>query len=648
LSNLLIPSLAVPELPTTIDALWDALLQLRQRVSAAEGRRGVYAAPLGRDRRLVVATTGESVSPAFDGDAIFIAERAVGVTVGCAGPLTGEQVALASTYLSACLAPVWASELGRAVTVGHVAQTVDGKIATSTGDSKWIGGIGNQTHAHRMRALCDAVLIGSRTLMTDAPKLNVRHVCGPDPIRVVIGTDVDARALRDSAPSPVLIVGSVAADAGEFDVLQVERECTGRFGMRRVLEALYERGITSVYVEGGAMTIERFLDEGVLDVLQIHIAPIIVGDGRAAFPRPSVSRIADAQRLHGAKFVTVDDGVMLVASGIEVAGAGSTTDADRADRTARALWHDAGGRSTLHTSPLRRPRSGWCEIETHYSAVSPGTEQLVASGRVPDDMQAAMRCAYMDGHFSFPVKYGYSLTGVVVDGPEDVVGRSVHVFHPHQDRATVRVADLHMVPENVPLSRATLAPNLETALNAVWDSEVTIGHRVLVVGFGVVGSFIARLLSQMPGVDVQIADVDPAKREFAGQMGFSVASPEVAPGSYDLSFHASASSGGLQSALDAVGYEGRVIDVSWYGAKPVNISLGGAFHHQRKRIESSQVGSVASRMRAGWTHARRMELVMRLLGDPVYDAHITRTVDFAALPQLFAESAPSLSILVKY
>lgn len=636
----------------TIDTLWDALLQLRERVSSAGGRRGVYAAPLGRDRRLVVATAGEMVSSPREGDAVFIAECSVGVTPGSTGPLTTEQVALASTYLTACLAPVWARELGRAVTVGHVAQTIDGKIATSTGDSKWIGGIGNQTHAHRMRALCDAVLIGSRTLTTDAPRLNVRHVCGPDPIRVVIGSGVDARALRDAAPSPVVIVGSAAIGLDDFDVLEVERECTGRFGMRRVLEALYERGIASVYVEGGAMTIERFLDEGVLDVMQIHIAPIIVGDGRAAFPRPSVARLADAQRLHGARFVTVDDGVMLVASGIEVSGAGPAGEADRAVRSARALWHTARGRSALHAAPLRRPRAGWCEIETRYSAVSPGTERLVASGLVPPDMHAPMRCAYMDGHFSFPVKYGYSLAGTVVDGPDDVIGRAVHVFHPHQDRATVRIADLHMVPANVPLSRATLAPNLETALNAVWDSEVTLGQRVLVVGFGTVGSLIVRLLSQMPGVEVEVADVDPAKRRLAQQLGFCVASTDATAGSYDLAFHTSASSGGLQAALDSVGYEGRVIDASWYGARPVSLTLGGSFHHQRKRIESSQVGSVSSRMRAGWTHARRMELVMRLLADPVYDEHITRTVDFAELPALFAESesglAPSLSILVKY
>jgi riboflavin-specific deaminase-like protein len=635
--------------PDPLGTLWPALLQLRADVRSRGARHGGYTATLGA-HRLIVGTAGCDTPPASDGDTVFAADPAVGVTLVAPGKLTEYDVALAATYLTPSLAALWAGELGRSITFGHVAQTVDGKIATSSGDSKWIGGIGNQTHAHRMRALCDAVLIGSRTLTADTPRLNVRHVRGPDPVRVVVGRAVDARALRDAAPAPVIIVGAAAPGLEDFDVLDVERECTGHFEMRAVLEALYRRGIASVYVEGGALTIERLLEEGVLDALQIHIAPLIVGDGRAAFPRPSVERLVDAQRLHGAKFVCVDDGVMLVASCANAAGVGDAP--PRTPRCATSLWHEGKGLSAMHTARLRHPPADWCEIETRFSAVSPGTEQLVASGRVPAEMQESMRCAYMDGSFAFPVKYGYSLVGEVVDGPAELVGRAVHAFHPHQDRATVRIADLHMVPENVPLSRATLAPNLETALNAVWDGNVAIGHRALVVGFGTVGSLIARLLSTTPGVEVVVTDVDNAKLELARRLGFTAVGADASGREYDIAFHASATGSGLQGAIDAVGFEGHVIDVSWYGTTPVQLSLGGSFHNQRKRIESSQVGSVATRMRPRWTHARRMDLVMRLLADPVYDQHITRTVAFRDLPTLFGGVLhgldPSLSILVRY
>ncbi len=638
--------------PPALDALgdlWDALLRLRTEV-ACHGINpdGFFETPLGA-HRLVVITNGATEPRRAECDTVFSATHALGVEVVGPGLLSDDQVALAATYLAPCLAPLWAAAAKRAITFGHVAQTIDGKIATSGGDSKWIGGIGNQTHAHRMRALCDAVLIGSRTLTTDVPKLNVRHVRGPDPVRVVVGSDVDVRSLRNSAPAPVLVVGSAAVGLEDVDILDVPRQCTGRFEMRAVLEALFRRGITSVYVEGGAQTLERFLEEGMLDALQIHIAPIIVGDGRAAFPRPSVERLVDAQRLHGARFVRVDDGIMLVARCSDGATNGK---ASRAVRSAQAFWHEGAGRSALRTTSLHRPPADWCEVETHFSAVSPGTERLVAGGGVPSDLHQAMRCAYMEGQFPYPVKYGYSLVGRVVAGPDDVVGRAVHVFHPHQDRATVRVADLHAVPDSVPMSRATLAPNLETALNAVWDADVTIGHRALVVGFGTVGSLIARLLSRISGVEVDVLDVDPAKRALAAKLGFSATDVVPAPDSYDVAFHASATGPGLQAAVDAVGFEGRVIDVSWYGSKTVSLALGGSFHSQRKRIESSQVGSVATRMRPRWTHARRMDLVMRLLADAVYDELITRTVDFTELPALFAEAplglAPSLSILVRY
>jgi riboflavin-specific deaminase-like protein len=637
--------------PDPLGTLWTALLQLRADVRSRGARHGGYAAPLGA-HRLIVGTAGRDIPPASDGDTVFAADPAVGVTLVSAGKLSEYDVTLAATYLTPSLAALWAGDVGRSITFGHVAQTVDGKIATSSGDSRWIGGIGNQTHAHRMRALCDAVLIGSRTLTTDAPRLNVRHVRGPDPVRVVVGSAVDARALRDAAPAPVIIVGSPASGLEDFDVLEVERECTGQFAMRTVLEALYRRGIASVYVEGGALTIERLLEEGVLDALQIHIAPLIVGDGRAAFPRPSVERLVDAQRLHGAKFVCVDDGVMLIASASAAARSDVPQRAPRAPRCAMSLWHVGSRVSAMHTARLRCPPADWCEIETRFSAVSPGTERLVASGRVPAELSESMRCAYMEGSFPYPVKYGYSLVGEVVDGPAALVGRAVHVFHPHQDRATVRVADLHMIPANVPLSRATLAPNLETALNAVWDGDVSIGHRTLVVGFGTVGSLIARLLSTTPGVEVDVMDVDPAKLELARRLGFTAVAADGMGDDYDVAFHASATGAGLQCAVDAVGFEGRVIDVSWYGTTPVQLSLGGSFHNQRKRIESSQVGSVAARMRPRWTHARRMELVMRLLADPAYDEHITRTVAFRDLPTLFGDErrglAPSLSILVRY
>jgi threonine dehydrogenase-like Zn-dependent dehydrogenase len=319
---------------------------------------------------------------------------------------------------------------------------------------------------------------------------------------------------------------------------------------------------------------------------------------------------------------------------------------------ASALWFQAREKASIVPEPLPEVGDGWCEIRTHYSALSPGTERLVYKAQVPPELADAMRCPYMGGAFPFPVKYGYSLVGMVSAGPATLLGQAVHVLHPHQDCCLVRCEDIYVLPPNVPLRRATLASNLETAVNVLWDAQVCLGERVLVVGFGIVGSLVARLLSFIPGVQLEVVDTAPAKQRLASNMGFRTTRVNDLEPSFDLAIHASASSEGLQVALDAVGFEGRIVDLSWYGTQPVTIQLGGTFHHQRKRIISSQVSTIAPAQRPRWDNRRRKDLVFELLRRSEFDAHLTHTVAFEALPQLFQHlSRPpteGLAYLVEY
>ena len=165
------------------------------------------------------------------------------------------------------------------------------------------------------------------------------------------------------------------------------------------------------------------------------------------------------------------------------------------------------------------------------------------------------------------------------------------------------------------------------------------------IGFGIVGSLIARLL---PG-GADVLDVDPAKRDLARSMGFrAVESPD---GEYDLAFGASGNAPEVQTAIDAVGVEGRVIEVSWL-AEPARVDFGGTFHSGRKRIIGSQVSRIPKRMQPEWTFARRTELVFSLLRDPAFDAHITNAVAFDELPRFYddlcAGRAGGLSVVVRY
>jgi len=319
---------------------------------------------------------------------------------------------------------------------------------------------------------------------------------------------------------------------------------------------------------------------------------------------------------------------------------------------AKAFWMVGKGDSAIKKESLPALKDGWCELKTVYSSVSPGTEQLIYNDRVPQKIYKDMACPYIGGMFPFPVKYGYSLVGKVIKGPENLMDKLVHVLHPHQDYCQVRTEDMYVLPENLQAKRAILASNLESAVTAIWDSQVSIGDRVLVVGFGIVGSLIARLLSFIAEVQVEIVDVNLKKIELAKQMDFKACFPEEAAKDFDLAFHVSGNGEGLGTAIESVGYEGKIIELSWYGSRRISIDLGETFHSQRKSIISSQVSHIPSSHLARWNILRRKQTVFSLLLRPEFDSHITHTVMFDELPDTFLEiktlSSNGLAFRVKY
>ena len=143
-------------------------------------------------------------------------------------------------------------------------------------------------------------------------------------------------------------------------------------------------------------------------------------------------------------------------------------------------------------------------------------------GAVPPSQYAEMRAPFQEGEFPFPVKYGYLNVGVVEAGPSALLGRTVFCLHPHQTAYVVPSTSVTVVPEDVPARRAVLAGTVETAVNALWDAAPLVGDRVTVVGAGMVGCAVARLLARMPGVRVTLVDVDPARREVADALGVDV------------------------------------------------------------------------------------------------------------------------------
>lgn len=311
-------------------------------------------------------------------------------------------------------------------------------------------------------------------------------------------------------------------------------------------------------------------------------------------------------------------------------------------RAAQAFW--LVGPSAGEIRPLELPPTGPGEVlvRTLHSGVSRGTETLVFGGRVPASQYAVMRAPFQEGDFPWPVKYGYLSVGTVEEGPAHLLGCTVFSLFPHQSAYVVPVEAVSVVPDDVPPERAVLAGTVETAVNALWEAAPLVGDRVAVVGGGMVGCCVARLLAGIPGAHVMLVDVDPARAEVASALGVEFTEAADARDTVegcDLVVHTSATSAGLQLSLDLLATEGTVVELSWYGDGEVRLALGGSFHSARLAIRASQVGEVAPARRSRRSRADRRAIALDLLRDAAFDALITGRSRFEDLPAVMERLA---------
>jgi threonine dehydrogenase-like Zn-dependent dehydrogenase len=319
---------------------------------------------------------------------------------------------------------------------------------------------------------------------------------------------------------------------------------------------------------------------------------------------------------------------------------------------ARAFWLREPGVGEIRTEQVPDPGVGEVLVRALRSGISRGTEALVFRGGVPEQSYRAMRAPFQAGDFPWPVKYGYLNVGIVDEGPPELAGRTVFCLYPHQSAYVVPTTAVVVVPDDVPPARAVLAGTVETAVNALWDAAPLLGDRVTVVGAGMVGCCVAHLAAGIPGAKVTLVDVDPSRAEVARCLGAEFAGPGDATGGCDVVLHASATSAGLQLALDLLADEGTVVDLSWYGDRPVTLTLGDAYHSRRLGIHASQVGVVSPARSARRTPADRLALALRLLRDPAFDVLLTGESTLEELPEvlprLVSGDLPAICHTVRY
>lgn len=309
-------------------------------------------------------------------------------------------------------------------------------------------------------------------------------------------------------------------------------------------------------------------------------------------------------------------------------------------KTSTAFWTTGPGEGGLADAPLAvgvGPGEPWVEVETLYSGISRGTETLVFQGLVPESEYQRMRAPFQEGDFPFPLCHGYSNIGRVVDaapplGPS-LKGALVFSLFRHQRRFRVPASSVTVLPDNVPPQRAVLAANMETAVNGLWDGRPMVGDRIAVIGCGVVGCLVAWLAAQIPGARVTAVDINLARQPVTEALGADFVAGPLSD-DHDLVFHTSGQPEGLVTALGAAGQEGRIVDLSWYGNRPVRLPLGQAFHARRLQIISSQVGQLPPERRPRWDHGGRLALALSLLADPVLDRLISGESAFEELPKV--------------
>jgi threonine dehydrogenase-like Zn-dependent dehydrogenase len=315
----------------------------------------------------------------------------------------------------------------------------------------------------------------------------------------------------------------------------------------------------------------------------------------------------------------------------------------------QAFWVQSPGSGQLREERLPAPGPDDVLVRTLCSGVSRGTETLVFRGGVPASQHDVMRAPFQEGEFPGPVKYGYLNVGVVEQGPAHLEGKTVFCLYPHQTAYVVPATAVTPVPDAVPPGRAILAGTVETAVNAVWDARPRLGDRIAVIGAGMVGCSVAKLLTGFPAARVQLIDVDPAKADIAAALGVEFSTPDEALGDCDLVVHASASEAGLTKALELLAPAGEVVELSWYGDRRVSVPLGENFHSRRLVIRSSQVGTVA---RPDRSYAQRLGVALDLLADPAFEALVSGECMFndlpSVLPRLVANELSALCLRVMY
>lgn len=242
--------------------------------------------------------------------AIFFVDNELRVEVLQTGQLNLPAIEFISSFISLCAIPAQAFKNQRTLSILHLAQSIDGRMATLNHNSRWISNTENLVYVHRMRALSDAILIGANTLLNDKPALTVRYVKGPNPVKVIVGNSANYfNSILESRNRVIHLVTTEVPEKNGIESIIMD-SASGQIRPADILSRLYKLGINSVYIEGGAFTISAFIREKAADMINFYISPVIIGSG-ISIDFQGIEMVEDAICLQNCKYVPMGEGMLI-------------------------------------------------------------------------------------------------------------------------------------------------------------------------------------------------------------------------------------------------------------------------------------------------------------------------------------------------
>ena len=331
-----------------------------------------------------------------------------------------------------------------------------------------------------------------------------------------------------------------------------------------------------------------------------------------------------------------------------------------------SLYFEAPGKVTVRETTIPSPDPNQVMVQTIASAISPGTEMLLYRGQLPPDLPLDTSIdALANQSGQYPVQYGYAAVGRVIEighaVSPDWRNQLVFAFQPHQSHFVTTPEQLWPLPEGMSPETAVFLPNMETTVNLVMDGAPLIGERVAVFGQGIVGLLTTALLANFPLAELITLDRYANRRAASLEIGATLSldpfsgeavSKMSGPFGLDLVYEVSGTPAALDQAIEVTGFGGRIVIGSWYGTKPANLNLGGAFHRSRIQLISSQVSTISPALTGRWNKTRRFNLAWEMIRQVEPQRLITHALPFEDAAQAYTlldqHSDKVIQVLLSY